>query len=294
MPVFHWSWMKVQTVADMLVTNDGIADYNQAFLLKEFIRFLSHESAGVQGFTRMPKEWTELVRRATTSTKIAIGSSETDIVARAWQQEMRDLTLQLSRKLEVEVVERLPRKLQQSAGERVKADIVSLSENNALRSTLEIPDVASPIDIVADLKGRSIRVSMTLKAPDDKVSSKARLNWLLRQIETAPSDDVYISFKWPGRSADTTCVLRQAIADPAVVDRDREHLAVVGFEVFWLKEMGAKFSQQSTFIVELESFVPLFYSKIGQKLTSYVPKAPKIKLMFDVPKSHDDDGNVAD
>jgi hypothetical protein len=46
------------TTADLLVTGEGVADEDQMVLLNELRRFLTHESAGVQGFDRMPKEWT--------------------------------------------------------------------------------------------------------------------------------------------------------------------------------------------------------------------------------------------
>ncbi|MFT7046869.1 MAG: hypothetical protein ACJAYH_002147, partial [Celeribacter sp.] len=59
-PVYHWSWMHILTVADLLLSGDGVADTDQKILLNELRRFLTHESAGVKGFDRMPREWSEL------------------------------------------------------------------------------------------------------------------------------------------------------------------------------------------------------------------------------------------
>jgi len=59
-PVYHWSWMFVLTEADLLLSRDAISDVDQRVLLNELRRFLSHESAGVKGFDRMPKEWGDL------------------------------------------------------------------------------------------------------------------------------------------------------------------------------------------------------------------------------------------
>ncbi len=52
--------MHVLTVAELLVSNERIADDDQLLLMNELRRFLGHESAGVRGFDRMPKEWSGL------------------------------------------------------------------------------------------------------------------------------------------------------------------------------------------------------------------------------------------
>ncbi|MCV6603654.1 MAG: hypothetical protein OIF54_19160, partial [Cohaesibacter sp.] len=56
-PVYHLSWMSILTEAELLIQNEGVGDVDQYTLLNELRRFLSHESAGVQGFDRMPSEW---------------------------------------------------------------------------------------------------------------------------------------------------------------------------------------------------------------------------------------------
>lgn len=53
-PVYHWSWMHILTTADLLILGEQIADVDQLILLNELRRFLTHESAGVRGFDRMP------------------------------------------------------------------------------------------------------------------------------------------------------------------------------------------------------------------------------------------------
>lgn len=72
-PVFHWSWMHIVTTAELLLNNERVADVDQLLLLNELRRFLSHESAGVRGFDRMPKEWTEL-NRLVASGGVILGS----------------------------------------------------------------------------------------------------------------------------------------------------------------------------------------------------------------------------
>ncbi|GFE66017.1 hypothetical protein [Litoreibacter roseus] len=277
-PVFHWSWMLVRTMVDYLLSNEKVVDRDQAILLKELSLFLSHESAGVEGFNKMPKEWSTLSKLVVADGKISKSSADTKVVVDAWHQETKDLCLILTRKLNAIVTERLPRKLANSSLEKMKATINQLSESNSLSMVLDIPDAASPFEVCADLKGRSISVGMRLRAPDDKKSSRARLNWLLRQVKTESLSDTYVRFNWPGRSDPTLAALSELREKPDLISEGREHLAVHSFEIFKLVKLGAKFGQQAAFIEALERIVPAFYESIGQNLTAYVKKPPKVSV----------------
>jgi hypothetical protein len=118
---------------------------------------------------------------------------------------------------------------------------------------------------------------MTLRAPEDKVSSKARVNWLLRQIKTEKIDEVFVRMTWPGRSESTQFQLSDLIADPSVCEKDKNGLQVSRFHIFIARRLGAKFTQQTNFIKELEDAVPEFYREIGQNLQEWRKSAPKIR-----------------
>ena len=62
----HWSWKFILTEAILLRSRSAATDPDQAFLLREFIRFLSHDSVGVSGFTQMPPEWKEVTTQLQT------------------------------------------------------------------------------------------------------------------------------------------------------------------------------------------------------------------------------------
>lgn len=59
--LYHWSWKTILTEAILLQTRDAVPDPDQAFILREFVRFLSHNSVGVSGFERMPAPWRDAV-----------------------------------------------------------------------------------------------------------------------------------------------------------------------------------------------------------------------------------------
>ena len=276
-PVYHWSWMHVVTTAELLISNEQVSDTDQLLLLNELRRFLSHESAGVRGFDRMPKEWTELSKLVSSGGVIPARSPEAQIVIDAWHQETRDLSLILSRLTETSVSEKLPRKHFNDPAHRKKDELVLLRESHQLRSSLNVPGAAATIEVVADLMRRSVDVGMTIKAPEDRKTTKARLNWLLRQIKTEKTEDLHIRLLWPGASEPTQHLVSDLRESVEICDEGKQHLVAHGFHVFLSKRLGARFTQQSNFISDTEQIVPSFYREVGSHLSAWKKPAPKIK-----------------
>lgn len=276
-PVFHWSWMHILTEADLLLTQDSVSDVDQRLLLNELRRFLTHESAGVKGFDRMPKEWGELNKLVSSGGIIPSKSTDAVSVIAAWHQEIRDLTLILSRMTETNVAERLSRKHKSDGAARSKDELSTLREKHQLQTELEVPNAAAPISVVADINRRSLDVGMTLRAPEDKVSTKARVNWVLRQIKTDKLEDLYLRLLWPGKAEPTQHLVADLRKKPDLAAEAKNHLSPHSFHVFRSKRLGARFTQQSNFIVDLEELVPTFYGDVGSNLTAWQKHAPKIK-----------------
>jgi len=144
-PVYHWSWMSILTFTDILLKQDSVADEDQKLLLNELRRFLTHESAGVKGFDRMPPEWAEINRLVSAGGKIPAKSHEASVVLDAWHQETRDVSLVLSRQTETVVQEKLTRKHQADPAQRRKDELQHLREDGQLISVLDVPDAAAPV-----------------------------------------------------------------------------------------------------------------------------------------------------
>ncbi len=276
-PVYHWSWMYVLTEADLLLSQESVSDVDQRLLLNELRRFLTHESAGVKGFDRMPKEWGELNKLVSSGGVISAKSSDATAVVAAWNQETRDLALILSRMTETNVSERLNRKHRVDGAARVKDEITLLREKHLLAIELDILDAAAPLSVLVDMNRRSVDVGMTLRAPEDKVTIKARINWILRQIRTDQLDDLYLRLLWPGKADPTQYLVSDLRETPELAETERGHLSPHSFFLFRSKVLGARFAQQMNFIVDLESLVPSFYGEIGAGLSAWQRRAPKIK-----------------
>jgi hypothetical protein len=276
-PVFHWSWMYILTEADLLLSQETVSDANQRLLLNELRRFLTHESAGVRGFDRMPKEWGDLNKLVSSGGVISAKSTDAVAVIAAWHQETRDLALILSRMTETNVSERLNRKHKSDGSARLKDEVSVLRESHIMVSELDVSDAAAPLAILVDLKRKSVDVGMTLRAPEDKVSTKARVNWILRQIKTEHFDDLYLRMMWPGKVEPTQHLVSDLKETPELAEAERGHLAPHSFHIFRSKGLGPRFTQQTNFIVDLETFVPSFYGEIGANLSAWQRRAPKIK-----------------
>jgi hypothetical protein len=277
-PVFHWSWMHVLTVAELLVSNERIADTDQLSLLNELRRFLSHESAGIRGFDRMPKEWTDLNKLVSSGCAIPTRSPVAQAVIDAWHQETRDLSLILSRMTETTVNEKMSRKHLNDPAQRKKDELTQLRDNHQLNCLLDVPDAAATIEVVADMKRRCVDVGMTIRAPEDKKTTKARLNWLLRQIKTEKVEDLHIRLLWPGASGPTQHLVSELRETIDICDEGKQHLVAHGFHVFLSRHMGARFTQQVNFISDIEETIPQFYGEVGSCLSVWKKAAPKIRL----------------
>lgn len=286
--VIHWSWLGVLTEIDLLLANEATTDTEQVMLLSELKRFLSHESTGVKGFDRMPPEWGELNKLVAAGGAITAKSPLADASIRAWQQEMRDLALLMTRETKESVGERLPKKWRNNPDDRYKAELKRLCEKNEVAGELMVPGAAAALEIRADLQRRVVEVGMTVAAPEDKKSNTARLNWLLRQLRNVTSEDAFITCLWPGSSQPSVHSLVALQATPNLVDEGKQHLQLYSFKVFFSRGIGAKFTQQQNFISELEKIVPDFYASIGQNLRSWQKPAPKIEKRDD--ENAEDDG----
>ncbi len=275
--LFHWSWKYLLTEAILLQENKRISDPDQAFLLREFIRFFSHDSAGVSSFDQMPPAWKTILDCVQTGNTIKRFKSEAEDVVGAWSQEIRDVSLILSRYLGIPVTLKLSKKQQNDPSAALQDSITDLDRNAVLEAVLNIPNAASEVKISADLRSRTIRIAMTLQAPGDKAGGKARVNWLLRQLKDSSSENVFISAVWPSRAPDTTCKLDDLREEPECILTEGNNSIPRAFDVFYLSDNPRRFVGRKTFIEELETAVPHFYDQLGQHLVSWQPRPPKPK-----------------
>lgn len=275
--LFHWSWMYVLTEADLLLSNDNVTDPVQHYLLSELSRFLLHPSAGVKGFEAMPRAWGDLAQQVSAGGAITTSSPEARDVVGAWHQEIRDLTLILSRLVGVPVRLKLSRSHSADNTVRFNDDAATLAATKTLSASLVVPDAAAPLDVCVDFGHRTLAASVRLRAPDDRKSTKARVNWLLRQLQNTPEDDIYVRLFWPGRGPHTQHELSELKRDASVAGSDRAGLQVSSFELCMVRHLGGVFTRSKKFIEEFERAIPEFYEGAVQGLKAWQPQAPQVR-----------------
>ncbi len=275
--LLHFSWASLLTEAILLHERSAISDSEQAFLLREFVRFFSHASAGVARYTSMPKEWSTAVDRIHAGGTIPKHELAQDVIG-GWHQELRDLVLYMSRVIGRPVTIKLSRNEASDAERHLNEDIEKLCRHSLMEARLQIPNAASDLHIVADLRSRTLRISMRLDAPRDKKSGKARLNWLLRQLsKVADRNHVSVGLVWSSRAATSIYPLDELIDNPEVADGSRPGSEIRAFDIVLASASARWFSGRRTFIEDLELLAPGFYESIGQHLRSWQPKPPKPK-----------------
>lgn len=273
--LFHWSWMHVLTEASLLLANEEIEDSDQRFVLSEMVRFLLHPSTGVKGFDHMPASWTDLVNSVHAGALLSPTSEDTRETIGAWHQLVRDLSLTMSRQLEIEVSPKIPREHLRDLEARAKADAARLCDDLCLTAVLSIPDAAAPIELCADIRARSLSASMRLRAPEERKGSKARINWLLRQIETT-EDNWHVRMHWLGRGAPTQRPLAVLRESPDAAADERPDSVIHSFEILLVHDIGTRFAQRRNFIAELADLIPQFYDQVGQHLKAWQAPAPRL------------------
>lgn len=281
--LFHWSWTYLLTQATLLLDGDEIQSPDQRYLLQEVVRYLSHDSSGINRFNRMNREWKDVVRKVKANASLNRNSEEVEKTVSSWHQEQRDLCLLMSQRLGRSLNLRLPRSHRTDPQKRLWDDSKVLASERKLRCTLRIPDAVADLDIVADLATQTVVCSMRLDAPKDKVKETSRVNWLTRQLKDTETQDVYVKAYRPRKAENTQALLSEVAEDPKVLssnqgDTKKKSVAPTAFEIFYVKDLAGKFSGNKAFIDELEQAVPYFYEQIGQHLQSPPKKPPQMKI----------------
>ena len=282
--LYHWPWMWVFTQAVLLQMEQAVEDIEQAFLVDELVRFLSDPSTGIKSFDRMGTSWKDVVKAVQTGGTLKKTDPKVEETVASWHEEERDLCLILSRQLGERVRLKLPYKHRGAPTDRLKDECATLAETGKLTSSIRVPNAAADLEIAADLATRTVTVSMELNAPEDRKSTKARVNWLLRQISKADDPDVIIRTKWPSKVPDVTAGLEAVRANPEVLQAENSKLVPRALEVALVRDIAGKFAGSRTFIEHVEEIVPTFYAQVGQHLRAWQPAPPK------PPKQTEDSG----
>ncbi|MGH2828817.1 MAG: hypothetical protein ACRDKF_17825 [Actinomycetota bacterium] len=278
----HWSWVDVLTEAVVQEQHRGVSDPDQAYILRELIRYLSDSRSGAVSFGDMGRSWTA-VRDGTRQNTLRKNSPEVAEVASLWDDLVRFLGLELTKVLGRNVKQVLGKR-EQTPAARQAALRESLASSGQLFAELQVPDVAGPLEIVADLRTRQVTVSTHVDAPREG-RSKGRISWLLRQLQNAP-EDMHIDARIARSPASLAASLLVTRSTPDVLypEGNKE---IRRFVLGLTRNMGLKRAAgQGSFIDSVIDTTMEFYGDVLQNLRAW--KAPPPKLKKPIEEPHDE------
>jgi len=275
--LYHFSWLSLKSKAVLLTGNRQVDDPEQAYILSELVRYLDHDSSGVSALTKMPGEWKDTcnsIQQGTPMTKSC------DLVERSvsgWHQLLRHLALNLSMAISQPVDIALSRTRAKDSELNFQEDCNQLSKENKLHAEFEIPNAASKLLFSADFLRRTINISMKLDAPKDKSRVTASINWITRQLKGEKLQNVSLRAYWPKRIPMTVAPLADIMENPSILIPSGTNEMPTYLEIIRVVDLAARFKGAKTFVEDSSKEFPKFYQDVGQQLSKWVAKAPKVK-----------------
>ena len=282
--LYHFSWSYLLTLAHILLFDNelNIVDKDQVETMREVVSYLENDKSGVCGFHLMKPGWKEVVEKINSGSQLKLSDPDLHDAVISWQQEEKDLALILSRNLGV-FVNSGESKYRGDLKARIDDDKRKLIDKSLclLTSNFRVKGAVSDIKIEALFEKRTIEMSVTLKAPQDK-KLKGQLNWIKHQLDNCKKknkekfqkiqNEVLIEIILKNTSR-TERVNLDTIDDIYDEIRDRE---VKEFRVLNIKDLGKKFSSCRKFVETIETMLINYYSSIIQFLSKWAELAPKI------------------
>jgi stress response protein SCP2 len=288
--LYHLSWLEVLHEARMQIQHRGVDDQQQAWMLRELIRYLEHPRSGVGGFDDMGAVWVP-VRDAVAASTLRATDKRASEVGEAWDKLVRHLCLRLTGSLGVDVRPVLPRTVVTDPQTRLAATMTQLVETGEFHASIKVPDAVGVLRVVANLRTGQVELAMQVDAPREG-RPQTRVNWLLRQLKEAP-DAVRVECLM-ARRTDTTCeLLRDLRVVPGALLPDPA-VDVRAFRLSASSPLGGKRGVgRGAFITSVETAVDGFYTDVEQSLKRWTPTAPKMTSDM-ASEAYDADATITD
>lgn len=286
--LYHFSWLALLTKATLIGQSKQVNDPEQAFLLRELIRFLNHPASGICQMSRMSSSWKDVCMKVQTGTPIAKNDSAALAAVADWHQLTRFLALDLSTAVGRPVAVWMPKRQLNDPAIRRDNDVASLSTAHTLEAELDIPGAASRLTVQADFLRRSVRFSTIVATPQDKTRPTAAVTWLTRQLPILKdSIDTLLRVHWPRRTADTVVTFAEAVRDPKTAAPDDRKELPTSIEVQRVVDLAVRFKGAATFVEDIKRELPSFYKDVVQNVSNWVAKAPKFAEQPSTPPEND-------
>jgi hypothetical protein len=198
-----------------------------------------------------------------------------DVVAR-FDQLLAFSGMELSRRLGVNVQQRLSRKERADHAARIQDQAVLLAQSGQLTGSLMVPNAAAAIDISVDLRANRVDCTAILPAPAEGRSS-TRINWLLRQLKDAP-DELLVTAASARARDSGPCHPISALRETPMLLVENPQAEIKSFTITLNHSAGTKRGQgRGSFVSSVTSLVDQFYVDVLQYLKNWAAAAPRPK-----------------
>ena len=273
--LFHLSWSRIHTEAIIEQTNQMVSDPDQAWILSEFVRYIENSKSGAWDFDDMGPDWVEVRNAAAQQTLRANDKETLDVVAR-FDQLLAFSGMELSRRLGVNVQQRLTRKERNDQATRLQDQSTLLAKTGQLTGSLMVPNAASAIDIIVDLRANRVDCTAVIAAPSEGKAT-TRINWLTRQLKDAP-DDLLITAVSARAKDSGPCHPLVAVRDTPLLLIENPHADIRSLVVTLNHPAGTKRGQgRGSFVSSVTNLVDRFYVEVLQYLKVWSAPAPRPK-----------------
>jgi hypothetical protein len=285
--LYHFSWLSLLSNAQLLAESDSVKDREQAIVLQELIRFLDHDQSGVQPFDRMGSMWKDICAKVQNAETLRKNDPIVEAAIADWHQLCRYLALTLSTHIGKRVAIVMGRKHKNNPKARVEDHVNTLMTRYRLADDFTIPNTAGDIHLEADLRRRTISLSMRLDPPGDKKRPTAAVNWLTRQLRDDKPENLLVTCHWPRRIEATTLNFQEATEHPDDLIPEGVSEMPTALEIKRIVDLAGKFRGAKTMVELTQAAFVAFYREVGQNLTPWVAPPPKYKK-----REVDDDHSV--
>lgn len=273
--IHHRSWTFLLSTAVMQKEHRGVSDPEQAWILGELIRYLEHPRSGAMELEDMGANWVSVRQSVTAGTLRATDKTVPEVVSR-FDALLRYTSLRLGRQLGTDVVPVLSRKEVADPALRTQSLIDSLAADGTMSGAIRIPNTVGPIHITGDLRAGRINCHVDIAAPREGRPT-TRVNWLLRQLKSAPEGVRVEAFLANARGDGAAELLSAVREDPSLLVQDPKR-ELRSFRVAFSQPMGAKRGRgKGGFIDSVLDLVDDFYGDVVQYLKAWSAAPPRMR-----------------
>lgn len=292
--LFHFSWLSIVSKAILLSDNKEVDDPEQAFILRELVRYFQNKASGVTSLTTMGPGWKNVCAEVHQGVQLKRGAEYIENAVASWHQLLRYLAIELSLAIGKSVHLSLSRARSRDAALNVQEDIGSIVKDNCLKAEFDIPNAASKLVFSADFSRRTINLSMRLDAPKDRVRPIPAINWFVKQLSHLEEPDLTIRAYWPRQIRMTSQLLSAVVNNPSELVPNNASGIPASLEVLQVVDLAGGFRGPKKFVEEAKKAVPAFYENAGQHLNKWLPKPPRIRKSDTIDSPDSDTSLVAE